>query len=261
MIRVRAERAALAIEHLQIAYRGRVALMPTTLNIPRHAITVCVGPSGCGKSSFLAALCRMDELVPGCQVRGTVQLDGRDVRDGNRDLRDLRRRCALITQRPNPFPSSIRKNIAFPLREHGISSRRRQDELIESSLREVGLWDEVRHRLQRPATELSGGQQQRLCIARALAQEPDVLLLDEPCSALDPGNTERVELLLRRLRDRCSIVMVTHNLAQARRVGDYLACFWYRDGAGTVVESGSAPQLFSAPTTAEARAYLGGELG
>ena len=217
---------------LSVHYAGKTALRDVELEIAEGAVTAVIGPSGCGKSSFLASLNRLTDLVPGCTVTGAVRFDGQDVTESSCDVVALRRRVGMIFQKPNPFALSIRRNLEMPLREIGVRSRSERRVLAEQALHDVGLWNEVKDRLDHPALELSGGQQQRLCIARALALGPKVLLLDEPCSALDPIASGVVEDLIASLRGRVTLVVVTHNLAQARRIADDTAVFWVRDGAG-----------------------------
>lgn len=252
---------ALTVENLTVDYHGVRALENVTLPFHHGCLTAIVGPSGCGKSTLLSCLNRLTDMVPGCTVHGRINLGGLDVLDRRVDLVGLRRKVGMIFQRPNPFPLSIRENLALPLSEHGTRRRTAQDEAIERALRQVGLWDEVAHRLSAPALGLSGGQQQRLCLARALVLEPDVLLLDEPCSALDPIASGVVEDLINSLRGRYTIVMVTHNIAQARRVADDIAVLWLEGGAGTLVEHGTAAQVFDAPAHEITAAYLAGARG
>ncbi|HRF00244.1 MAG TPA: phosphate ABC transporter ATP-binding protein [Pirellulaceae bacterium] len=249
------------VDRLTIRYGDRVALRDVTLEVPNGSVTAIVGPSGCGKSSLLQAINRLTDLVPGAEVSGSIEVDGRSVHDGRRAVVDLRRDVGMIFQRPNPFPTSIRRNLQLALREHGVRRRDELERTTERVLRDVGLWDEVRDRLDASALRLSGGQQQRLCLARALALEPRVLLMDEPCSALDPAATARVEGLIRQLRERHTILIVTHHLAQARRIADRLAVFWIRDGAGALIESGPTERLFTSPDDPITAAYLSGAAG
>ncbi|MBT0960268.1 phosphate ABC transporter ATP-binding protein [Denitromonas iodatirespirans] len=251
----------LEIRDLSIAYGGQPVLAGVGLDIPRGCITALIGPSGCGKTSFLSALNRLTDLIPGCTVRGIVRLDGGDVFDAQVDTLALRRRIGMIFQRPNPFPLSIRRNLDMPLREHGVRRRDEREDRIEAALRGVGLWDEVRERLDAPALGLSGGQQQRLCIARALVLQPEILLMDEPCSALDPLASAVVEELILRLAGRHTIVIVTHNLAQARRIANYAAFFWMTEQVGKLVEFGQSRTLFDAPKHSLTAAYVSGRSG
>lgn len=247
-------------EGICVSYGERTVLRDVTLSVREGGITALMGPSGCGKSSFLNCLNRMTDLIPGCRVRGSLRLSETELLDPRLDLPALRRRVGMIFQRPNPFPLSIRANLDLPLREHGWP-REERSQRIERCLRDVGLWDEVRDRLDAPALALSGGQQQRLCFARALALQPEVLLLDEPCSSLDPLSTAVIEELMLQLRGRYTLVVVTHNLAQARRLADAAALFWLRDGVGCLVEHGPAEALFEAPRQPETRDYIRGLRG
>jgi phosphate transport system ATP-binding protein len=207
------------------------------------------------------ALNRLTDLIPACRVTGKIRLGALNVRDSQTDVIQLRRRVGMIFQKPNPFPLSIFKNLAFPLREHGINDREEIARIIETSLSDVGLWDEVKDRLNDPALGLSGGQQQRLCIARALALNPEALLMDEPCSALDPLSSGIVEDLIFQLRGRYTILIVTHNLAQARRIADYAAFFWMKNGSGRLIEYGPALRIFETPKEALTAAYVSGMRG
>lgn len=248
--------AAIRVSGLSVSYRGLAALRAVDLEIPARRITALVGPSGCGKSSFLHSLNRLTDLISGCRVTGSIHLcDGTEISHPKADVLELRRRVGIVFQRPNPFPQSIRRNFEIPLKEHGWH-RRDIPGRIEGVLREVGLWSEVSDRLHQNAADLSGGQQQRLCIARALALEPEVILFDEPCSSLDPIASGVVEDLIRSLKDKVTVIIVTHNLAQARRIADHAAVFWVRDGAGTVVERGPAGRVFSNPADPAAASYL-----
>ncbi len=247
------------IESLSVSYGSHPALRDVNLDIRRGCITAIVGPSGCGKSSLLAALNRMTDLVPDAVVRGRVLLDGLDVSCAS--PADLRRRIGMVFQAPTPFPMSIRQNIQLALRDRGLRDKAELEAVSRQVLEDVGLWSEVRERLDRSALELSGGQQQRLCIARALALEPEVLLMDEPCSSLDPLASAVVEELILKLRGRYTIVVVTHNLAQAHRLADDVAVFWLKDGAGVMIEHGPADEVFERPSDALAADYLRGVVG
>ncbi len=251
----------LIVNDLAVSYGPKPALRQVDLAIHRNCITAIIGPSGCGKSTLLTCLNRMTDLVPGCRVTGRVELNQTDITNGTVNLIALRRRVGMIFQKPNPLPLSIRKNLTFPLKQHGLRRRSERDAQAQSALRRVGLWEEVKDRLNAPASDLSGGQQQRLCIARALTLDPKVLLMDEPCSALDPIASGVVEDLIVSLRGNYTVVVVTHNLAQARRIADDVAMFWVHDGAGTVVESGTAGQIFETPRSPITAAYLRGERG
>lgn len=250
----------LRVEDLAVHYGRNCVLEGVSLTIPRGCITAVIGPSGCGKTSFLNSLNRLTDLIPGCRVEGKISLGSLDVR-ATKEVIPLRRRIGMIFQKPNPFPLSIRRNIEMPLKEHGVRKRLERDEMIEAVLRDVGLWDEVKDRLDAPAQSLSGGQQQRLCIARALALRPEVLLLDEPCSALDPQASSIVEQLLMRFRGRYTMLVVTHNLQQARRIADHVAFFWSTHGTGQLVEYGTGEQIFDAPQQPLTIAYVNGRAG
>lgn len=252
---------ALETRGLCVSYGGRTVLRDVTLAVPAGGLTAVVGPSGCGKSSFLLALNRLTDLVPGCRVEGSIRLFGQEVLGNGTAAGALRRRVGKLFQRPNPFPLSVRENLLLPLREHGLLGDGGGEDRVEELLRSVGLWEEVKERLDAPAPSLSGGQQQRLCLARALSLSPEVLLMDEPCSALDPLASAAVEALIRDLRGRYTVVLVTHNLAQARRLADTCALFWVRDGAGWLVEHAPAEEFFNAPKHPCTRAYVEGHTG
>lgn len=249
------------VENLSVAYHGKSVLEGVSLDINKGCITALIGPSGCGKTSFLSSLNRLSDLIPGSRVQGRIQIDGVDVTNPRLDVLALRRKVGMIFQKPNPFPLSIRRNIEMPLREHGLCQRGDIDERVERALRDVGLWEEVRDRLDSPALALSGGQQQRLCIARALALEPSILLMDEPCSALDPIASAVVEELIRSLCNRYTVVIVTHNLAQARRVANYAAFFWLTERVGKLIEFGRCQSLFDSPRNDLTAAYVTGISG
>lgn len=250
--------ATLETRNLAVSYNGWTALADVNLRIRCSRITAIIGPSGCGKSSFLTCLNRLTDLIPGCRVDGQILLDGRDTLSKTGDLITLRRRVGMIFQQPNPFPLSVARNIDLPLKELGVRHRDDRQARSERALRQVGLWDEVADRLEAPALSLSGGQQQRLCLARAIALEPDVLLMDEPCSALDPIASTTVEDLIQDLSDRYTVVVVTHNLAQAQRIADDTAVFWLREGVGRIIEAGSTRQIFEAPRDEQTSAYVTG---
>lgn len=246
-------------ERLSLFYAHKPAFRDVTLSIKSGGITALIGPSGCGKTSFLTCLNRLVERERNCKVSGRILLGNQDVQALN--VISLRRQVGMLFQKPNPFPLSIMRNIEFPLREHGVLCRDDIDHIVEVVLQDVGLWDEVKDRLKAPALSLSGGQQQRLCLARAIALKPDVLLMDEPCSALDPLSSEVVEDLIANLRGRYTVVVVTHNLAQAKRIADDVALFWVQDGAGQLIESGSVAQIFESPQHALTAAYVTGRRG
>jgi phosphate transport system ATP-binding protein len=249
------------VDQLNLRYGGNPAFQDVNLSINKGCITALVGPSGCGKTSFLTCLNRLTDLIAGCLVSGRITIDTLDILAPSTDVIQLRRRIGMIFQKPNPFPLSIRRNLEFPLREHGLRDRAQIAQTIEATLRDVGLWDEVKDRLDSPALALSGGQQQRLCIARSLALSPEMLLLDEPCSALDPLSSGIVEDLIVSLRGRYTILIVTHNLAQARRIADYAALFWVQNGAGRLIESGTAKQILVEPRDPLTAAYVIGMRG
>lgn len=253
--------ARFEVDGLALSYHGVPALADLSLAVPAGQVTALVGPSGCGKSSFLMALNRLTDLIPGCRVSGSLRFDGRELHAPDVDVVALRRRIGMIFQRPNPFPISIRRNLQLPLVEHGLSGDDRGAARIEAALRRVGLWDEVADRLDAPAQQLSGGQQQRLCLARALVLEPTTVLLDEPTSALDPLASAVVEDLIASLRGRYTVVIVTHNLAQARRLADRVALFWVSGGAGRIVEAAPAEDFFTRPAEALTAAYVSGRRG
>ena len=244
------------IENLDLYYGDFKALKNINLNISPNEITAFIGPSGCGKSTLLKSLNRMNDLVEGCRINGKVLLDGQDIY-GNMDINLLRKRVGMVFQKPNPFPMSIYDNIAYGPRTHGIRSKVKLDDLVERSLRDAAIWDELKDRLKKSALGLSGGQQQRLCIARALAVEPEVLLMDEPTSALDPISTSKIEDLAVELKKNYTIVMVTHNMQQAARISDKTAFFLL----GEVVEYGETEQIFSMPKNKNTEDYITGRFG
>ena len=247
----------ITIEDVNLYYGGFHALKEISLNIPEREITAFVGPSGCGKSTLLKSLNRMNDLVEGCKITGRIALDGMDVYAKTTDVNDLRKRVGMVFQKPNPFPMSIYDNIAYGPRTHGIRTRGKLDEIVETSLRQAAIWDEVKDRLNKNALGMSGGQQQRLCIARALATKPEVLLMDEPTSALDPISTAKIEDLVLELKEDYTIVMVTHNMQQATRVSDKTAFFLL----GEVVEMNDTETLFSVPRDKRTEDYITGRFG
>lgn len=248
--------ARIEIEDLCVHYGTHQVVDRLNLKIPAQSITALIGPSGCGKSSVLYSLNRLTELIPRCRVSGTVRFNGLDNALLAKNPMLLRRHVGMLFQRPNPFPFSIWRNLAFALEQHGVRNRGELAGRIESALHEVGLWSEVNTRLNEPALSLSGGQQQRLCLARALVLEPSVLLMDEPCSALDPLSTQIIEALMQRLAQRHTIVLVTHSLAQARRVAGHVALLWKMGDAGQLVEQGPTDEIFNRPQHALTRTYL-----
>jgi phosphate transport system ATP-binding protein len=250
----------LSVHHLNVWYYGHLALRDIYIEIPRHRITAIIGPSGCGKSTFLRCLNRMNDLIPGSRVQGQVLLEGQDIYGPDVDPVEVRRRVGMVFQKPNPFPKSIYENVAWGARINGY--RGNIDELVEWALRKAALWDEVKDKLRQPGTSLSGGQQQRLCIARALAVKPEILLMDEPASALDPIATLKIEDLMRELARDYTIVIVTHNMQQAARVSDYTAFFMVdSDRAGVMVEYGPTRQIFTNPRDQRTEDYITGRFG
>ena len=244
------------IEHLDLYYGAFHALKGVNLSIRSNEITAFIGPSGCGKSTLLKSLNRMNDLIEGCRITGSVTLDGEDIY-GSMDVNRLRRRVGMVFQKPNPFPMSIYDNVAYGPRTHGVHGRMQLDELVERSLRGAAIWDEVKDCLKKSALSLSGGQQQRLCIARALAVQPEVLLMDEPTSALDPISTARIEELAAELKRDYTIVMVTHNMQQAARISDRTAFFLL----GEVIEYGETERMFSLPQDQRTEDYITGRFG
>ena len=233
------------------------ALKNVSIDIEENAITALIGPSGCGKSTFLKTLNRMNDLIPGVKITGDIRYRGKDIFDPSTDVNELRREIGMVFQKPNPFPMSIYDNIAYGPRTHGIRNRAKLDEIVENSLRGAAIWDEVKDRLKKSALGLSGGQQQRLCIARALAVEPDVLLMDEPTSALDPISTSKIEELAIELKNRYTIVIVTHNMQQAVRISDNTAFFLL----GDLIEYGSTEKMFEQPEDKRTEDYITGRCG
>jgi phosphate transport system ATP-binding protein len=251
-------RVRLETQRLTALYGRRAAVKDVSILFPTHTVTAVIGPSGCGKSTFLRCLNRMHELAEGGWVTGKVLLDGEDIYDRDVDPIQLRRRVGMVFQRPTPFPTmSVYDNVAAGLRVNGRRSRAQLDAAVEAALRRAALWDEVKDRLRHSALALSGGQQQRLCVARALAPEPEVLLLDEPTASLDPAGTQRIEELCHELKSRYTIVIVTHNLQQAARISDYTAFFYL----GDLIELGRTEQLFTKPTKEQTEAYITGRFG
>ena len=251
------EQDKIVIEHLNLWYGSFQALKDINLRLPANEITAFIGPSGCGKSTLLKSLNRMNDLVEGCRIEGTVTLDGEDIFSRKMDVNLLRKRVGMVFQKPNPFPMSIYDNVAYGPRTNGIRSRVKLDEIVEKSLRGAAIWDEVKDRLKKSALGMSGGQQQRLCIARDLAVEPEVLLMDEPTSALDPISTSRIEELAMELKKDYTIVMVTHNMQQAARISDKTAFFLL----GDMVEFGPTEKIFSMPQDRRTEDYITGRFG
>ena len=247
----------ITVKDLQLWYGQTKALKGVSMDIPEKSITALIGPSGCGKSTFLKTLDRMNDLIPGVRIEGEVKYNGQDIFAPSVDVNELRREIGMVFQKPNPFPMSIYDNIAYGPRTHGIKNKAKLDEIVEQSLRGAAIWDEVKDRLKKNALGLSGGQQQRLCIARALAVKPKVLLMDEPTSALDPISTSRIEDLAMQLREQYTIVIVTHNMQQAVRISDNTAFFLL----GELVEVGQTEKIFSQPQDKRTEDYITGRFG
>ena len=247
----------IALRDLHLYYGDFHALKGLSMEIPEKEITAFIGPSGCGKSTCLKTLNRMNDLVEGCKITGGVFIDGEDIYAPQTDVTLLRRRAGMVFQKPNPFPMSVYDNIAYGPRVHGVKKKHELDEIVERSLREAALWDEVKDRLKKSALGLSGGQHQRLCIARALAVEPDSLLMDEPTSALDPISTTKIEDLMAELKKKYTVVIVTHNMQQAARISDRTAFFLL----GEIVEYDATPAMFSMPQDKRTEDYITGRFG
>ena len=247
----------ISVKDLCLWYGQTQALKNISIRIPEKSITALIGPSGCGKSTFLKTLDRMNDLIPTVKITGEVKYRGKNIFDPSVDVNELRRQIGMVFQKPNPFPMSIYDNIAYGPRTHGIRAKARLDEIVEQSLRDAAIWDEVKDRLKKSALGLSGGQQQRLCIARALAVQPEVLLMDEPTSALDPISTSKIEELAISLKDRYTIIIVTHNMQQAVRISDQTAFFLL----GELVEYGDTEQMFAQPKDKRTEDYITGRFG
>jgi phosphate transport system ATP-binding protein len=258
--------AKITINDLNVFFESNHALKGVDMSIMGNEITAIIGPSGCGKSTFIRCINRMNDLIPGCSVKGKVVVDGKDIYDKDEDVVDVRKRIGMVFQKPNPFPKSIYENIAYAPRLHGIAdgngkarkpSRKELDEIVERSLRKAALWGEVKDRLDKSAYDLSGGQQQRLCIARALAVDPEIILFDEPCSALDPIATAKIEDLLINIKKEFTVLIVTHNMQQAARVADKTAYFYM----GDLIEFGETKQIFENPKKELTEQYITGRMG
>ena len=247
----------ISVSGLNLRYGEHQALKDINIEIERNSITALIGPSGCGKSTFLKTLDRMNDLIPGVKITGDVRYNGDDIFSPSVDVSELRRQIGMVFQKPNPFPMSIYDNIAYGPRTHGIRSKAKLDETVERSLRGAAIWDEVKDRLKKNALGLSGGQQQRLCIARALAVEPEVLLMDEPTSALDPISTSKIEELAINLKEKYTIIIVTHNMQQAVRISDNTAFFLL----GELIEYGATEEIFSQPKDHRTEDYITGRFG
>ena len=245
------------VENLNLFYGEHQALFDVNLPVPKHKVVALIGPSGCGKSTFLRTLNRMNDLIDGVRVEGDISLDGEDIYAQGTDLVELRKRVGMVFQRPNPFPMSIYDNVAYGCRVHGLTDKKKLDEIVEKSLRGAALWDEVKDRLNASALGMSGGQQQRLCIARVMAVSPEVVLMDEPCSALDPISTMKIEERVTQIKKDFTIVIVTHNMQQATRISDKTAFFLL----GELVEADKTEKLFSMPKDKRTEDYITGRFG
>ena len=248
---------AITVKDLCLWYGNAQALKNVNISISEKSITALIGPSGCGKSTFLKTLDRMNDLIPGVKITGLVEYGGQDIFAPSVDVSELRRRIGMVFQKPNPFPMSIYDNVAYGPRTHGITARAELDDIVERSLRDAAIWDEVKDRLKKSALGLSGGQQQRLCIARALAVEPEVLLMDEPTSALDPISTSKIEELALQLKEKYTIIIVTHNMQQAVRISDNTAFFLL----GELIEFGKTEEMFAQPKDKRTEDYITGRFG
>ena len=251
------ENSKVSIQNMDLYYGDFHALKNLNLEIPANQVTAFIGPSGCGKSTCIKSLNRMNDLIDGCKITGTIKIDGEDIYDPRTDVTLLRKRAGMVFQKANPFPMSVYDNIAYGPRVHGIKNRAKLDEIVEKSLRGAALWDEVKDRLKKSALGLSGGQQQRLCIARALAVEPDILLMDEPTSALDPISTLKIEDLMEELKKDYTVIVVTHNMQQAARVADMTAFFLL----GEIIEFDKTQLMFSTPKDKRTEEYITGRFG
>ena len=252
----------MSVRDLNLYYGDFQALRGISLDIPEKSITAIIGPSGCGKSTFLRVFNRMNDLITGVRIEGRIELDSINIYDRNIDVVELRKRVGMVFQKPNPFPMSIFENVAYGPRRHGIKKRIELEHIVEKSLKQAALWDEVENKLDQSALALSGGQQQRLCIARVLAVEPEVILMDEPCSALDPVATLRIEELMRNLSENYTIVIVTHNMQQAARASDMAAFLMMEDDrAGILVEHGPTAEIFTNPKDKRTEDYITGRFG
>ena len=251
------ENSKVSIQNMDLYYGDFHALKNLNLEIPANQVTAFIGPSGCGKSTCIKSLNRINDLIDGCKITGTIKIDGEDIYDPRTDVTLLRKRAGMVFQKANPFPMSVYDNIAYGPRVHGIKNRAKLDEIVENSLRGAALWDEVKDRLKKSALGLSGGQQQRLCIARALAVEPDILLMDEPTSALDPISTLKIEDLMEELKKDYTVIVVTHNMQQAARVADMTAFFLL----GEIIEFDKTQLMFSTPKDKRTEEYITGRFG
>lgn len=244
-------------QKLSLWYGDKQALKNIDMEIPKEKVTAIIGPSGCGKTTLIRCFNRMNDIIEICRVKGKILIDGKDIYDKKMDVVELRKNVGMVFQKPNPFPKSIYENIAYATRIHGIKKKKKLDEIVEKCLKQAVLWDEVKDRLDESARSLSGGQQQRLCIARALAIEPEIILMDEPCSALDPIATAKIEELIRYLSKEYTVVIVTHNMQQAARVSDYTTYMYL----GEVIEFGKTKQIFENPSEESTENYITGRFG
>ena len=251
------ENPQVEVENLNLYYGSKQALKNITLGIPKAQVTALIGPSGCGKSTFIRCINRMNDLIESIRVEGVLKIDGEDILPASVDVIELRRKCGMVFQKWNPFPKSIYENVIYGLRIAGIKNKATLDESVEKSLRRAALWEEVKDRLHDSAMGLSGGQMQRLCIARAIAVHPEIILMDEPCSALDPRSTSRIEDLIRELRGEYTIIIVTHNMQQAARISDYTAYMYL----GELIEFGYTKKIFTKPVVKETEDYITGRFG
>ena len=249
--------AKIEAKNLDFYYGNKKALKSISMIAPKNKVTALIGPSGCGKSTFIRTLNRMNDVIPGTRVEGQIIIDGVDIYSQRIDIVELRRRIGMVFQKPNPFPRSVFDNIAYGLRTNGMKEKKKIQEIVEKSLREAALWEEVKDRLRDNAFSLSGGQQQRLCIARSLAVEPEVILYDEPCSAIDPIATAKIEDLIQKQREKYTVVIVTHNMQQAARVSDFTAFLML----GELIEYGETPQIFTNPKNKLTEDYITGRFG
>lgn len=258
MVLNKSEKILMNIEKLNVFYNEKQALFDISLGIHKNSVTALIGPSGCGKTTFLRCLNRMNDTIESCSVRGSIILDEENIYSDNSDVVTLRSKVGMVFQKPNPFPKSIYQNVAYGLKIHRVTkSKKKMDAIVKDSLKRTGLWEEVKDRLEDSAMGLSGGQQQRLCIARAIAIKPEVILMDEPCSALDPLATESVEKLIEDLKQKFTIIMVTHSMQQAKRISDY-TCFFHM---GNLIESGETQQVFKNPKNSKTKDYVKGRFG
>jgi phosphate transport system ATP-binding protein len=255
---IKEKKIRMLAKDVNVFYGKKQSLFGINLEIEKNAVTALIGPSGCGKSTFLRCLNRMNDTIPGCRIEGSIELDGEDIYKKDVDVVVLRSKIGMVFQKPNPFPKSIYDNVSYGPKIHGLTKNKAEmDIVVEKSLKRAGLWDEVKDRLQEPGTGLSGGQQQRLCIARAIAIKPEVILMDEPCSALDPIATAIIEDLIKELKEKFTIVMVTHSMQQAKRVSDYTAFFHM----GNLIEFGTTKQIFKEPVNHKTHDYIKGKFG